>query len=423
MPSEPSLSQKQQEYLDKATHRWNFKTGATRSGKTFLDYTVVIPKRIIAAEGEGRIVLIGNTNLTIIRNVIDPMREIWGKRLVGTPSSKNTIEIFGKTCDIIGADTKTAVKRLQGSGIKYCYGDEVATWNEEVLNMLKSRLDKPYSRFDGTCNPDQPTHFVKRFLDSDADIFQQAYTIYDNPFLDPGFVKSLEIEYRGTVYFDRFILGRWVAAEGIIYRLIADNPDRFIIGRKDCALKTVPTNFIKILIGVDFGGTGSGTTFVATGITEGFLNIVALASERHTGNIDPEKLNELFAAFVRKIITLYGMAQYAYCDSAESILIRGLKTTAARSELPISVRNAAKTEINGRIRLTAALASQGRLFLTEDCATLKEALSQAMWNSKKPTKDERLDDGTTDIDTLDGFEYTIENDARTLLAVKAGVNK
>lgn len=417
MPSKLSLSPMQQEYMMNATHRWNFKTGATRSGKTFIDILAVIPKRIMATHGSGLITIMGNTNLTVHRNVIDPMREIWGKRLVGTPSSRNTVELFGHTCHILGADTISAVKRLQGAGIEYAYGDEVATWNEEVFNMLKSRLDKPNSCFDGTCNPDQPKHFVKKFLDSDADIYQQAYTIDDNPFNDPTFVANLKKEYAGTVYYDRFILGRWVAAEGIIYRLIADNPNRFIIGRKECVLKILPTNFIKILIGVDFGGTGSGTTFVATGFTEGFQNVVGLASEKHMGNIDPEKLNELFEAFVRKILTKYGVANYAYCDSAESILIRGLKATAARKELPISVRNASKTPINDRIRLTAALASQGRFFLTEDCETLKDALSQAMWNSKKLTSDERLDDGTTDIDTLDAFEYTIENDARTLLAV------
>ena len=414
MPS--NFSAKQQEYLMKATHRWNFKTGATRSGKTFLDYTVVIPKRVLAANGEGRIVLIGNTNLTLNRNVIDPMREIWGKRLIGTPSSKNTVEIMGKTCDIIGADTKTAVKRLQGSGIQYCYGDEVATWNEEVFAMLKSRLDKEYSCFDGTCNPERPTHYLKKFLDSDADIYQQAYTIYDNPFLFPGFVANLEKEYRGTVYFDRFILGKWVAAEGIIYRLFADDPDKFIIGAKGCPMASVPSEIMKIIIGVDFGGNGSGSSFTATAITAGYKHVVILATERHTGEIDPTKLNALFLAFASKIRTLYGRCDYTYCDSSETILIRGLKNAAAANGIPTMVRNAAKTEIVNRIRLVAALLSQGRYFLTKDCATLRDAMRDALWNSKEKTHDERLDDGSTDIDSLDSMEYTIENDARALLA-------
>lgn len=55
------LTEFQQEYLRSCSHRWNVKTGATRSGKTYLDCAVTIPKRICAARGEGLLVLMGNT--------------------------------------------------------------------------------------------------------------------------------------------------------------------------------------------------------------------------------------------------------------------------------------------------------------------------------------------------------------------------
>ncbi|WP_331666839.1 hypothetical protein [Lacrimispora sp.] len=45
------------------------------------------------------------------------------------------------------------------------YGDEVAEWNQEVFQLLKSRLDKPYSCFDGVLNPEYPHHWLKKFLD------------------------------------------------------------------------------------------------------------------------------------------------------------------------------------------------------------------------------------------------------------------
>ena len=47
------LTEKQLEYLKNCNHRWNVKTGATGSGKSFLDFTVIIPQRIFAAKGEG----------------------------------------------------------------------------------------------------------------------------------------------------------------------------------------------------------------------------------------------------------------------------------------------------------------------------------------------------------------------------------
>lgn len=54
------LSSKQREYLAACNRRWNFKIGATGSGKSWLDYAVVIPKRLLALKGEGAAVLLGS---------------------------------------------------------------------------------------------------------------------------------------------------------------------------------------------------------------------------------------------------------------------------------------------------------------------------------------------------------------------------
>ena len=73
--------QKQREFLDNANHRWNIKQGATRSGKTYLDY-FVIPKRIRQVAGkDGLVVILGNTKGTLQRNVIEPLQNIYGEQL------------------------------------------------------------------------------------------------------------------------------------------------------------------------------------------------------------------------------------------------------------------------------------------------------------------------------------------------------
>lgn len=214
----PELSPMQRVYRDNACRRWNIKTGATRSGKTWLDIAYVIPQRIMAVKGQlGLTVLLGNTKGTLQRNVIEPMQEIFGSKRVGSIRSDNTAEIFGERVHCLGADNKKHVDRLRGSSIKYCYGDEIVTWSKDVFDMLKSRLDKPYSMFDGTCNPEGSQHWFKEFLDSDADIFQQHYTIDDNPFLPKAFVDNLKAEYAGTVLYDRYILGKWAASEGALF--------------------------------------------------------------------------------------------------------------------------------------------------------------------------------------------------------------
>lgn len=209
--------------------------GATGSGKSFVDMAVTIPKRINACKGEGLIVLMGNTRGTLDRNILEPMREIW-PGCVGNIRSDNTVMMFGKKCYALGADNKKHVSRIQGATFEYVYGDEVTTWSEEVFQMLKSRLRCEHSHFDGTCNPDNPGHWFKTFLESDADIYQQSYVI-DDGVLPAEVVEQLKTEYAGTIYYDRFILGLWAAATGVIYPMYEEaieappdgEPSRYVL--------------------------------------------------------------------------------------------------------------------------------------------------------------------------------------------------
>lgn len=395
------FTKKQEEFWLNANARWNIKTGATRSGKTYMDY-YVIPQRVRSADPTGEIVLLGHTQATIERNVIEPMRRIWGDSLVGNISSNNKINLFGRQCYALGADKKNQVQKIQGMGISYCYGDEITTWSKNVFDMLKSRLDRPTSKFDGTCNPEGPKHWFKEFLDSDADIYHLPFTIYDNTFLSDEFVKALEKEYNGTVYFDRYILGKWVRAEGVIYRLFADDPNKFKVRLED-----VIDDITQVNIGVDFGGNKANHTFVATGVIGNYEGIVVLKSVKLKADLTPKQLFNEFTYFVSEIISIYGdKVKAAYPDSAEQVLIRGLKSEEDR----ITIRGSLKIPINDRIHLVASLISRGKLWWVEEAQTVADALEECVWDEDKP--DTRLDDGTTDIDTLDAFEYSIERDAR-----------
>ena len=209
---------KQAEYIREATHRWNFKGGATRSGKTFLDYRWTIPTRIRQRmELPGLAVILGVTKSTIERNVLQPMRELYGQTLVGEINNENIVVLFGEPVYALGAEKVSQVSKLRGASIKYCYGDEVADWAPEVFDLLKSRLDKPYSLFDGTYNPGAPGHWLQKFLSSDVDLFSQVYTIDDNPFLPAEFVTNLKKEYAGTALYGRYILGQWTASDGALF--------------------------------------------------------------------------------------------------------------------------------------------------------------------------------------------------------------
>ena len=188
------LTDMQQAYLLNCTHRWNIKTGATGSGKSFVDFAATIPKRLEAMRGEGLAMLLGNTRGTLNRNILEPMREIW-PGLVSEIHADNTVDIFGHKCYALGADNIKHVNRLRGATIEYCYGDEITTWSRDVFDMLKSRLRCRHSHFDGTCNPDRPQHWFHKFLfETNADKFVQEYTLYDNPFLPPDVLHAMELD-------------------------------------------------------------------------------------------------------------------------------------------------------------------------------------------------------------------------------------
>ena len=414
------LTSKQNEYIRNATHRWNIKTGAVRSGKSYVDTAYTIPARIRERIGKpGLTVIFGVSRDTIERNVLQPMREIYGSGLVGTINNRNMARVCGEDAYCLGAEKVSQVAKVQGSSIKYAYGDEVAKWNREVFEMLKSRLDKPYSCFDGACNPENPTHWLKEFIDSDIDIYVQKYEIFDNAYLPKEYVENLCKEYEGTVYYDRLIKGMWKRAEGAIYRMFADDPDRFI--------RPVNIRDIKeIRIGIDFGGNGSGHSFVATAILWNGI-VQPIMSRKHMKKdfpqgIDANKLSELFLQFVADVIEKYGKPRYAFWDNAETVLGQSIEN-ACREEFPsLLVLPAQKKKINDRINYTVRLMGSGRFFITPDCLTLKKALQDAVYNSKV-LQEERLDDGSTDIDTLDAFEYTIERDINGVYynPVKGGI--
>lgn len=434
------LSSKQNEYIINATHRWNIKSGAVRSGKSFVDTAYIVPQRIRERAGKpGLNVIMGVSKESIERNVLQPMREIYTSDLIGNINNRNVARVCGEDVYCLGAEKVSQVAKIQGASIKYCYGDEIAKWNKEVFQMLKSRLDKPYSCFDGACNPEHPTHWLKEFIDNpELDIYLQKYTIFDNPFLPEEYVKQLCKEYEGTIYYDRLILGLWKRADGSIYKRFADNPEAFRCEIVD-EFTTDPEHkqfrkedITSIEIGLDFGGNQSGHSFVARGYTDNYSDVIALKSRRITAkdekeDIDSNRLNELFCEFIREIIEQYSVCvkrgdYVQYCnvesvfwDNAETVLGNSIRN-AVEKEFPwIAVKPAKKRPINDRIRCTVKLMGAGRFFITKDCESLQTAFSDAVWDKEVKDKDERLDDGSTDIDSLDAFEYTIERDMKYLI--------
>lgn len=215
------LTPKQAEYIRNANHRWNVACGAVRSGKSYCQISYCIPMRVVERRDKrGLKLILGATRDNIERNILQPMRDIYGDSVATSINSKNYCKIMGQKVYCIGADNVRQVAKIRGSEVAYCAIDEATDINKEVFEMLKSRLSLPWSCCDATTNPSNPNHYFKEFLDSadrGVDIYCQNYTIYDNPFLPEEYVHALEAEYAGSVWYDRYILGLWTLAEGLVF--------------------------------------------------------------------------------------------------------------------------------------------------------------------------------------------------------------
>ena len=277
------------------------------------------------------------------------------------------------------------------SFIKVAFGRQVASYEPKILWDL---------------NPCAPRH---RIYEDYIDLYKETYLggynyehflLADNYSITEQRRKEIEAQYDpNSVWYRRDILGQRTVAEGLVYLQYADDPDAYDARGEEAGVFVAN-------IGVDFGGTGSATTFVCTGFTKAFKYIIPLYSERLDEELNPEELNERFADFVTLCYNKLGRPMNVYADSAEQILIRGLKRVALQKGLPVQVHNARKLPINDRIRLVNKLVAQDRWRVCRGAQTVKAAMCEALWNPKKD--DERLDDGTTDIDTLDAMEYSIE---------------
>jgi hypothetical protein len=166
------------------------------------------------------------------------------------------------------------------------------------------------------------------------------------------------------------------------------------------------------VIGVDFGGGTSAHAFVCTGFTRG--GIVVLDEYREKQALTPDRLAMAFIDFVRRCQARWPVAD-VFCDSAEQTLINGLRAAADAVRLPVNIANAQKRPINDRIRALCILMGADKFKIAASCRETIDALKSAVWDAKKLTEDVRLDDGTTNIDSLDALEYSFEREIPALI--------
>ena len=388
--------------------------GAVRSGKTSIMMWAFVHWAMENFSGQ-RFGVCGRTVDSCTKNIIVPFTAMslakeryiirWrrGDKVmeVRRGAVTNYFEVFG------GKD-EASYTLIQGRTLAGVLLDEVVLMPRSFVEQALARCSVDGARLWFSCNPGSPHHWfyqewIKRSRERNA--LYLHFEMTDNPGLSKRTLERYENMYAG-IFYDRYVRGLWVAAEGIVYKDFANDTEKYLIGDPLEWAKQNGTSFSIISIGVDFGGTKSATKFQATGITKDF-RVVALEEEYiKNEEIDPNALNRRFATFCQLITSKYGYSQ-TRADSAETVLIRGLDHTAQKMRLGTQVKNAMKLQITDRIRLVVLLMKQGRFKVSRNCPHLIDALQTAIYDPDK-FEDERLDDGTSDIDSLDAFEYSIE---------------
>lgn len=343
----------------------------------------MIPSRLRERKDlPGLNVILGVSKETIERNVLQPMREIYTGGVVGTINNRNIAMVCGVPVYCLGASKANQVAMLQGMSIKYCYGDEIAKWSQPVFEMLKSRLDKPYSCFDGACNPESPKHWLKEFIDEpDLNMYVQKYTIFDNPYLTKEYIEDLCKEYEGTVYYPRLILGEWTLAEGLIYPMWQKaliSADEIDISRAE-----------EISISIDYGTLNAFAAVLWAKIKNVWYAFRCYYySGRDTGTLktDEDYKNDLMEwcadihemVSKKRIKTIYGMSEgekiEVIVDPSAASFITALKKTGW-----FSVRHAVNDVLDG-IRDTAVGMQMGYIKISDDIEPFRDEVQGYVWD-------------------------------------------
>lgn len=392
--------------------RINVLEGSVRSGKTWI--SLILWAVWVASRPKEHLYMMCAKSLkTLERNCLLPMQNLIGDRnfrysLVGKQGV-----LFGRKIMLEGANDERSEGKIRGITLGGAYCDELTLFPKDFFVMLLSRLSTPGAKLIATTNPDVPTHWLlTEYLNNEElsdGLFRMFFGIDDNTTLDPEYVAALKREYTG-IFYDRFILGLWKAAEGVIYRDFANDTERYLLDEP-------PDDLVLGVCGLDFGGNGSAHAAALVGITRGFKSVVVLEEYYRKEVIDPETLTDDVCAFIQRSKSRYKLTDI-WCDSAETTLVKGIRMAVTRRKIPIEVHNARKGEIIDRIWFCSMMMAQGRFFVMRHCKHTIDALSSSVWDSKSVTKDRRLDDGNYNIDSLDALEYALEPYMSDLIEVK-----
>lgn len=208
--------------------------GAVRSGKT-LSMSVGFVFWASAVFDGGSFALCGKTVTSLRRNVVVPLMPVlreYGFMCI-EKVSRNYIDItfLGKTNRfyLFGGKDEGSASLIQGMTLSGVFFDEAALMPRSFVEQALARCSVSGSKMWFNCNPDNPSHWfytewIKKAAEKKA--LYLHFTMDDNPSLSERMKDRYKRLYSGAFY-DRFVLGRWTASEGVVYPMFSSEAHVF----------------------------------------------------------------------------------------------------------------------------------------------------------------------------------------------------
>jgi PBSX family phage terminase large subunit len=205
--------------------------GAVRSGKTSI-MMISFVRWAMENFSNQRFGICGKTVDSAVKNIIVPFISMsWAKERykmrwrrsdklleVNRNGVTNWFEIFG------GRD-ESSFALIQGRTLAGVLLDEVALMPESFVNQALARCSVDGAKLWFSCNPSNPQHWfytnwIQQHKERNALYLHFAMT--DNPALSEKTLSLYQSMYSG-VFYDRYIRGLWVIAEGLIYPMFGES--------------------------------------------------------------------------------------------------------------------------------------------------------------------------------------------------------
>lgn len=287
---------------------------------------------------------------------------------------------------------------IQGMTLAGVFFDEVALMPESFVNQATGRCSVDGSKFWFNCNPSSPMHWFKQeWINkiSDKNLLYIHFTMEDNYSLSEKIRKRYESMYSG-VFYSRYILGLWVAAEGLIYDMFDSNRH---------VLKDIPDTEGLYYVSSDFGMQNA-TVFQLWRKERNRNRWVMLSEYRYSGR--ENRKNKTVSSLVDDMMDWLGgiVPEKIIVDPSATALIAELR------ERNYEVKKARNEVLDG-ISDVATTLQKDLIAITKSCSGCLEEFETYAWDSKKA--DSGMDVPIKENDhSMDALRYFV----RTMRLVK-----